>query len=978
MPTADAYRKAYKALNKEQKKAVDTIYGPVMVIAGPGTGKTQILAVRIANILQSSKGAQPDEILALTFTESATASLQMRLAGLIGASAYRVRIKTFHGFARYVIEKRPDLFARVADGTQLTDVSGIALMERLLDAHPYTKIKKPKNPYRNSKDLLGFMSELKSENYTPEKYLEELTSILKSHLESEDRFHVKGKYEGKEKGESIKIREKFEKHIEVAHLFNSYQNALEKERSYDYQDLISEAVRGLESDEGLRFDVAEECQFVLADEHQDANPAQNRLLELVTDFDGAPNLFIVGDEKQAIYRFQGASLQSFFYFKEKYPEASVICLTQNYRSTDEILKAAHALIAPSPIPDPELRKELESVTGKGVSIRVASRGTPREEHMAIVSYIQELRKKRVQYEDIAILTRKNADVLALGSLLQSVGIPEDHASADLDALTHPAVQVFISLIRYCADPNRDNDLARALFIPGFPIDPLSRMKILAHEREGRRLGEVIDEHGTTGTKEWLSNVRNIATEIGTTPAVVWLGRLASESGFLAGILGQSESEEAYEAYVGFMDEMALMTKTNPRVTGLDVPKHLALIEDHELSITRARTKRKGVQVMTAHKAKGMEFEYVIIAHATDERWTRGRSAQFSLLIEKEEDEHEIRRLFYVALTRAKQELLITYAGETEEARTQTPLRFLADIREHLQEDSEVNAPLQIAKHTIQPIFDIEFLKERLLSQGFSPTGYNNFVASPWQYFFRTLLRIPDAPASPMLFGTAVHVGLKAYADVVKACSQTGEGKASTETAVTAFVKELSKLPIAHTQREALMSLGKDTLEAYLAEKAEGFIHLREAEMSVRIPLSIPGVGEIILSGKLDRLDVLPNGSVVVIDYKTGKSKTENEIKGLTQNGNSDYYRQLVFYKLLLEKDGRYKMTHGALHFVEPDQTGKIVTREFSITDEEVRELEAQIILAAKHISDGSAFKDLVCDPEVCDYCDLVALLAGNK
>ena len=971
MPTTDAYEKAYKGLNREQKKAVDTIYGPVMVIAGPGTGKTQILAVRIANILQKAEGAKPDEILALTFTESATASLRTRLAGLIGASAYRVRISTFHGFARYVIEKRPDLFPRVADGTQLTDVSGIALMERLLDAGNYTRIKRPKSPYHNAKDLLGFMSELKAENQTPESYLDELQNMLDRHLESPDRFHTKGKYEGKEKGDSTKLREKLEKHIEVAHIFQAYQEALERERAYDYQDLISEAIRGLESDEGLRFEVAEECQFVLADEHQDANPAQNRLLELVTDFDGAPNLFIVGDEKQAIYRFQGASLASFFYFKEKYPDASVILLTENYRSTEEILKAAHDLIAPAPIPDPSLRKELQSVAGSGVRIKIAPRGTPREEHMAVVSYIKNLHEKGVSYEDIAILTRKNADVLALSSLLRSVGVPEDHATADLDALAHPAVQVFISLLRYCADPRRDGDLARALFIPGIPIDALERMKLLAHPRNGLPLAKVIEEQGSAEIQSWLRAVTHTAGEIETTPAVEWLAKLASESRFLSGILAQSESEDAYEAYVGFMDEVALITKTNPRTTGRDVITHLGLIEEHELSIKRARTKRSGVQVLTAHKAKGMEFPYVVIAHATDERWMRGRSAQFSLLIEKEEDEHDIRRLFYVALTRAKKELLITYAGETEEARTLTPLRFLADIQTHLDEDLEENAPLSIAEHTSHPVIDTEFLKERLLSQGFSPTGYNNFVKSPWQYFFRTLLRIPDAPKSPMLYGTAVHAGLEAYANEVKRA-----GKAEVKTAVDAFTKELAKLPVPEKERASLVNLGIESIEAYLKEKSGDFAEVRDSEMSVSVPLTVPRVGEITLSGKLDRLDVRADGSVVVVDYKTGKIKTENEIKGLTQNSDGDYYRQLVFYKLLLGKDKRYTMTHGALHFVEPDDSsGKIVCREFIISDEEVATLEQDLIKAAQSIADGSAFKDLTCDPEVCDYCDLVALLS---
>ena len=365
MSTTPDFEEAYKKLNAKQKEAVDTIYGPVIVIAGPGTGKTQILALRIGNILLKATGAKPDEILALTFTESAVATLRTRLASFIGGAAYRVRIHTFHGFARSILELRPDLFPRIALGTPLSEVRGIALMEQLLDQGEYIKIRNPKQPHRAARTLVAFMGKLKQEHYTPERYLAELTEAYERLLAEPDRIHTIGVHVGKEKGEPLRRRERLEKHIEVAHLFKAYQEALERESLYDYEDLIAEAVRGLESDEGFRAEVGERSQFVLADEHQDANPAQNRLLELVTDFDGSPNLFIVGDEKQAIYRFQGASLASFFYFKEKYPEAKVISLVENYRSTSKVLAAAHDLIAPTPTSDAAFRPLLSAVRGEG-------------------------------------------------------------------------------------------------------------------------------------------------------------------------------------------------------------------------------------------------------------------------------------------------------------------------------------------------------------------------------------------------------------------------------------------------------------------------------------------------------------------------------------------------------------------------------------------------------------------------------------
>jgi DNA helicase II / ATP-dependent DNA helicase PcrA len=974
MSSTSEFKKAYKELNVKQKEAVDAIYGPVMVIAGPGTGKTQILAVRIANILDKSVGAKPDEIVALTFTESATASLLKRLVSLIGASAYRVRIMTFHGFARSILDKRPDVFPRVSYGTQLSEVSGIALMERLLDAGTYTKIKTPKNPYRTAKDLYAFMGELKCEYYTPESYRAECTALLTEVLDNKERFNIKGKYAGQEKGEYLRKREKLEKYIEVADIFHAYEATLEKEQLYDYQDLIGEAIKGLERDEGLRFEVGEQSQFVLADEHQDANPAQNRLLELVTDFDGIPNLFIVGDEKQAIYRFQGATLASFFYFKEKYPDAKVITLTKNYRSSTEILDTAHDLIAPAPVPNFLTRIKLESYVGRrGLSVRLSSCGTPQEEQQIILSYLKKLSIEGVSYEDIAIITRKNADVLSLSNLLRSAGIPEDSASSDINALSNPAIQVFLSLIRFCIDTRSDNDLARALFLPGIPQTIAERMQVLSLSRGGASLSEVILKQATTELSSWLRTIIHIASEVHTTQAIPWISRLASSSQFLAGVLSQAESIDSYESYTGFMEEVALVTKQNPRATAVDILSHIERIETHGLSVKRARTKRSGVQIMTAHKSKGMEFPYVILAHATDEKWMRGRNAEFAVFEGPEEDEHDERRLFYVALTRAKYEVLITYARENEEARVRTPLRFLADIEKHLDGSLQELVSVPVTKYESRPVLDKEFLRERLLSQGFSPTGFNNYVRSPWQYFFRTLLRIPEQPGPAMLYGTAIHAGLRQYVDDITT------RKESIQSAIDAFTRELERLPISQKDLSSLIQQGTKSINAYIDVHGANAAQMQicKTELPISVPFRVEGVGEIILSGKLDRLDVLADGSVTVVDYKTGSAKSENEIRGLTSTSNGDYYRQLVFYKLLLTRDGRYTMNKGALHFVEPDEKGKCVIREFIISDEEVHSLEQELTDAAKAIADGSVFEKGV-ERDECDYFDLWKLLNSNN
>ncbi|MFA6408075.1 MAG: 3'-5' exonuclease, partial [Candidatus Paceibacterota bacterium] len=648
-------------------------------------------------------------------------------------------------------------------------------------------------------------------------------------------------------------------------------------------------------------------------------------------------------------------------------DAKIISLDENYRSTSKILAAAHELIAPAPLPDAKLRPVLTAVRGAGGTIEEIVCDTPREECETIRAYIEKVHVSGVPYESIAILTKKNADVLALASYLRFAGIPEDHVSAEISALAHPVVGLFIELIRALTDLSQDAPLARALFLPGLPMSLVDSMRLLAVPRDGKPLVRIIEENGTDEMREWVQKLKKMSVEMSATTVVAWLARLASESGFVAGVLALAESEDAYEAYQGFMDEAALLARERPSATAYDLLRHIALIEKHELRVRRARTKHAGVRIMTVHGAKGLEFPYVIIAHATDEKWMRGKSDEFSLLLEKEDDEHDVRRLLYVALTRARDGVLITRSDVTDEGRAQTPLRFLSDMQGHAAAGIPAACIPAAASYEPRTILDTNFLKERLLLRGFSPTSFNNYIASPWQYYFRSLIQIPDAPNLPMMFGTAMHAGLKAYADTLK------NGDASVVEAARSFCAELSRLPLAPLDRQELMRAGEDALRAYLTQEGVNMADAHESEFSITVSLTVPGVGEVPLTGKLDRLDMKSDGTVSVVDYKTGKAKSENDIKGLTKSGDGNYYRQLVFYKLLLDKDGRYMMNEGALHFVEPDEKGKCVIRKFVITDAEVAALEAELIAAAKAVADGSAFTS-ICDPDKCDYCDLVGFL----
>ena len=319
MPTS--FESLYDRLNKAQKKAVDAIEGPVMVIAGPGTGKTTILTLRIANILRKTDTA-PENVLALTFTESGAYAMRKKLVDLIGTPAYKVNIHTFHGFCNDVIKQYPERFPRIIGSTAITEIDQISIIEGLLlqenknseDVH--IRLLKPYgDPFFYVRPILSEIRGLKREAVDVEAFIKSVAKQNADFDAEPEKVHTKGAHKGKIKGEFVKLGEHVEKNEELAALYEAYQATLAEKKLFDFEDMIVEVVSTLKKDKDLLLMLQENYQYILADEHQDANDAQNELLKLLANFHENPNLFVVGDEKQAIYRFQGASLQNFLGFK---------------------------------------------------------------------------------------------------------------------------------------------------------------------------------------------------------------------------------------------------------------------------------------------------------------------------------------------------------------------------------------------------------------------------------------------------------------------------------------------------------------------------------------------------------------------------------------------------------------------------------------------------------------------------------------
>jgi DNA helicase-2/ATP-dependent DNA helicase PcrA len=988
MPTTPEFEKAYKALNAEQREAVDTIDGPVFVIAGPGTGKTQVLTLRIAQILQKTDST-PESILALTYTESAAREMRERLARSIGSTASRVRFHTFHGFAQSLITRYPDHFARIVGAQIATDAERAEIMDAALMNADVQFLRPYGDPLYYHGIAANAISTLKRENVTPDVLRTRIEASEKEFEAIPDKFHEKGKYEGKLKGDYESIQKKIAKTRELLAVYELYEKGLTEHRRYDYEDLILEAVRALTEDEGFRREVQESLLYILADEHQDANRAQNALLELLVEYSERPNIFIVGDEKQAIYRFQGADLDNVHYFRERFSGTKVVVLKENYRSTQTILDSSLALISASP--DSRLSRlplSAQKVTPAARPITLAVLTSPEAEASYIADEITKLTTAGVVPEDIAILVRRNRDAAWLSEQLVRRGVPVSVGGEEV--LTNRYVRALVRLLDFVAEARTEN-LAGVFGLPGFAISTADIWRIGEKART-----EKIPVLTVIASDKLLEEAKVAQPAAARTlyETLVHLGKLAAlerpatvaeealrASGLLSALL---QAPDRIESLAAVRALLTMFEQLSEREHDALLPRALELVtlhKDRGIAVTAATSEvPHQVKLMTVHKAKGREFNYVFMPRLTESVWsTRSRPEHFyvpDILSGANELEDE-RRLFYVGLTRAKEHAILSYATTREDGKEESPTPLLEDLDAALVEKMtsivEMIDPLTLPSRLSAPSGqahaptedDVQTVRAAFLAQGLSPTALNNYVQCPSKYFYVNLLRLPEAQNKFMLFGTAIHTALKAYAD-----RRNRGDDVNSEYMIGIFSRELNHSALTTCDIEELQEKGKRSLTAWWKANQVSWPNKTEAEVPVEVPITLDDGTSFMLRGKLDRIDALSGNTVRVIDYKTGKHKSRNALMGETKDADGNYYRQLICYKLLLARaPAARELSEGVIEFVEPDEKGNLRTESFTITDDEVVELEALIKKSAEEIMSLSFWNER-CDDDECEWCDL--------
>lgn len=973
--TEEAFVVEYAKLNDEQKRAVDTIEGPVLVIAGPGTGKTQVLAMRTANILRKTQ-ANPGNILCLTFSTAGVKAMRDRLRSFIGPDAYGIAVNTIHGFCNDVIQQYPGIFRDLSAGEQLSDLERLRLVRGILHDLPVDSALGRVTPGQDrSADVVSRISQLRKENVSPadvrmsaDAWEEELQTTKKT-----------GKERDKESKAYKDDMRKVKQTREFADVYERYVAALREKHVYDYDDMVLLVIQALRENDWMLAPIQERYQYLLVDEFQDLNGSQHALLETLTTYvnvDQAPNVFVVGDDDQAIYRFQGASIANMLSFTKKYPKAERIALVRNYRSTQAILDAATAVIDRNQ----ERLSRIEDIDknlvaageGKGSKPRFLRFADTSLERAGIVDILRKAHQGGMPWKKMAVLCRTNGNVLELADLLAVAGIPAV-VGAKQDLLAATPVQRLVAVLRAIDSIDTNALLATALRVMGCHPADLGATFLAYRDAGGSRReeGEKADSlryHLHRHKEDVPAAVRDaflLLEALHHDKGAMTLTELVETAIRHAGLLPLPEETvadprglSALQSFFDFVKDRA-HENVGASLEGLLSDIDQFLVEKTlTLQYDLPHLTSDGVELRTAHGSKGLEFDLVIVNDARDKHWGNRRkqvgvSLPDHLLFnadvedEKTADMEDERRLFFVAMTRARTELVLTFPEVTRsgaELKNAVPSAFLADAGTSVDEVKDAGGGLSPILTIAGSTLDIDdafraYLLERVKAFELSVTALTSFLEDPQDFLWNHLLLMPRAKEAHLAYGSSVHSALEAQNLAWK-----DRQEFTDRDLLAAFEKHLdTKELLTHRERDHYRRIGLIVLERYAARHPiPPIVYSAERTLKAVLPDPVdpllPGVP---LTGKVDRIDLfeLDGRRCRILDYKTGTPKRTIE----AVRGEQSLIHQLGFYKILADRSVGF--AHDAVLFTfdflgsDKDEPSTI---DVEVTKEDVEALEELI------------------------------------
>ncbi|MDD2907304.1 MAG: ATP-dependent helicase [Candidatus Gracilibacteria bacterium] len=1034
----------YNKLNPAQKQAVDSIYGQVMVVAGPGTGKTQIIGLRTANIIEKT-GVNPENILITTFTDAGVIAIRKRLVKFLGNTGYKVTVSTIHSFASDVIKTFPEKFIEYKAGNLIDDVDSLEIIkkitDKLVDEKKVTSLVTDYDRYFYLRDIKSRISNLKQEAIN--------TVLLNKAIEKQEAIYAEELSEIKPTLKKYETtREKNEKHIlklrELVLFYAEYNSYLRENSVYDFNDMINFVLEKFESDRELRQFYAETFQFIMLDEYQDTNNAQNKIIDLILSEAIDANIMTVGDDDQSIYRFQGANIENMLDFSTKYKETQFVVLEENYRSTQHILDLASSLIENN---NERLSNKITSINKKLTASSPLKTSTIKpllfkansqvEEQTYIINNIKKLVNSGISKEEIAIIVRNNREVEEWSNLLQKNHLDVE-SKLKTNILNSNYVIYILNYLELIANPNANeeklinlmrNDITglnsidilkinRELYIKNYTRKfNLSMFDFLSDLNLDSELGTIerpLELRDLKGLIDFRDNLLDFSSKLSSLSFTEFFADFSSKIGIIEYIEKNGDFADLEDIYTLFNT----IKNWNTKDIGLNIKKLLNKVElyktyNYPISRQILTEKKGGIQILTAHSSKGLEYNSVFIPGLYTGNWdskaTRdllklpsnivGEGLQEDI---KDKQQEEDRRLFFVALTRARENLFLSYpAGIGTKPLLESQFigeisGYFDEVQENIElEKIEESVGNNIKNHLIKySNLEIEYIKNFLETYKLSPSDLNTFLENPLDFLHKAVFKYPFMDNKYTIFGKVYHRTLELFYLKFKNEQLLPEKSYLTSTFKYLIEREI----LTPEELENALEKGINGLEGYYdlySKKSEVPLVL---EYSFRkknlffenVPLTgtvdkIEKIGEISphpstlsnphpnplpkVEGTGNSLQQLAffKDKVALVDYKTGKAKSIGEIKGTDRYGNKKegegkYFRQLMFYKLLCEVDfefsSKFEVGSLALDFVEgKDGVYKYV--EVDYTSEDYEEFKNELREAWNKITDIGFWREIL-------------------
>lgn len=907
-------------LNQTQQQAVAYTAGPLIIVAGAGTGKTTVITQKIANLIEQNL-AKPEEILALAFNDKAAEEIQARVDQLVNIGYVDMQISTFHAFGQHLLEEYGLEIGLSTDFKILTDIDAWILVRKNLDKFKLDHYQPLGNPAKHIHELIKHFSKCKDELISPSEYLEYAENVkLDKDNSNED--------------ETSRL-------TELANAYHAYNQLLLDNNWLDFGDLIYYSLALLKKRPLILKNLQQRFKYILVDEFQDVNWAQYQLVKLLAGKNS--QLTIVGDDDQSIYAFRGASVANILRFKDDYPKSKEILLTANYRSGQNILDQAYKLIQNNN-PDRlecklKLDKKLTAATPIKAEVIHSHQPSLDGEVKFVVQEIIKLkeRDKQASWDDFAILVRANSQAAPFIKGLEDAGLPYEWLAAS-GLYRQPIILDCLNFFQLINNYHESNAIYRLLRLPPFNLieEDMQKITYLA-KKKAVSYYEALTQSRAFGltpagisTSEKLKALIQAGSEQARElkPHRVLYNFLA-DSGYLKYLthqLNQGNRAVIRQTYqlTEFFERIKKYEESMPDAKVADFMEQFAYLSQSgdQGSISQPVDTPDSINIITVHRAKGLEYKYVFVVNLVEDRFPsrrRGQGIEIPLALVKEQlpegDSHlqEERRLFYVACTRAKAKLYLTSASDYGGARSKKISRFLSELgyvvnQEPSRSDKKIDLLTAPVASRGKLIYDIPKI--------FSYTQLKAYDTCPYQYQLGYIIKLPIKQTHYFSFGNTIHNTLQEFYKRVqilnsarqeslfglpiRQASQPIQSTKSTNSHQAPELKELLEIYeqkwsgdwyLSKQQKDKYFAEGKKMLKVFYQTNSQHWTIPVALESKFTIKISDWGI-----TGRLDRVDQLADGGLEIIDYKTGAGKTDLATEDKDQ---------LILYQLAAESLPQY-------------------------------------------------------------------------